>query len=156
MTFGGSNLSVLCPWQLKRLIFMGKTRHEVENMFGLEQYLENYGCIQKGVVHLGNPEHRHEFEDWLVTIPFTGEHTEDVANVDILCCPEDKRCIKAACTADQRRVCRDCEVPVCKDCEMLMQQQWDIFEGMYPPAPARALSNDMMIFMLRKVCMSVG
>ena len=61
-------------------------------MFGLDTYLENYGTIQKGKVHLGDEMYAEEFDDWLVTIPFASPNTEETEDLDILCCPEDKRC----------------------------------------------------------------
>ena len=55
----------------KRILrFMNQRRADVESMFGLETYLENYGCIQKKKVHLADDEYIEEFDDWLLTIPF--------------------------------------------------------------------------------------
>ena len=70
---------------------MNQRRTDVESMFGLETYLENYGCIQKNNVHLADDEYIHEFDDWLLTIPFADESDDATFDVDIVCCPEDRK-----------------------------------------------------------------
>ena len=118
-------------------------------MFGLKTYLENYGSIQEGKVHLGEDEHRHEFDDWLVTIPFAVGVGKQTLDVDILCCPEDKRCTNSICMQNQRRVCEQCEVPLCSECAGVVDKPWGIWdwgESPQPKPPPRALSNDLMIF----------
>ena len=85
--------------------FLRKAHSDVEQMFGLATYLEDYGTIQEGKVHLEAEEHRHEFDDWLVTIPFAVGDEENTLDVNILCCPEDKRCTNSKCMANQRMVC---------------------------------------------------
>ena len=50
--------------------FMTWQYDEVQYMFGLDEYLENYGEIQQNKVHLGDAKHLHEFEDWVLTVPF--------------------------------------------------------------------------------------
>ena len=52
----------------------------------------------------------------------------------------------AECSANFRRVCEHCEVPLCQECRTIVEQSWDIFDGLYQQFPPRALSNDMMIF----------
>ena len=37
-------------------------------------------------------------------------------------------------------------MPVCTECATVVEKSWDIFDGLYPQPPPRALSNDMMIF----------
>ena len=114
----------------KRILrFMNQRRADVESMFGLETYLENYGCIQKNNVHLADDEYIHEFDDWLLTIPFADESADATFDVDIVCCPEDRKCSNVSCRATSKRVCHKCEVPICKDCEVNLIEPWDIFKG---------------------------
>ena len=68
-------------------------------MFGLQTYLEKCGTIQKGEVHLGSENYTEEFDDWLMTIPFAVGDGKETLDVEILCCPEDKCCTTAECTA---------------------------------------------------------
>ena len=130
---------------------MNQRKADVESMFGLETYLENYGCIQKNKVELGDEQHIHEFDDWLLTIPFASQIDVETIDVDIVCCPEDRRCSNVKCGANGKKVCHQCEVPICKECEACLLEPWDIFKGTVAQPPARALSNDMMISMHRKV-----
>ena len=81
---------------------MNQRRTDVESMFGLETYLENYGCIQKIKVKLGDEEHLHEFDDWILTIPFASENDDETCNLDIVCCPEDRKCSKQECGAKDK------------------------------------------------------
>ena len=94
----------------------------------------------------GYEENRHEFDDWLVTIPFAVGVGKETLDVDILCCPEDKRCTNSKCMQNQRRVCEQCEVPLCSECAGVVDEPWDIFDGYLPKPPRRALSSDLMIF----------
>ncbi len=41
---------------------------------------------------------------------------------------------------------KGCEVPICRECEACLKGPWDIFQGTVAQPPARALSNDMVIF----------
>lgn len=95
---------------------------------------------------MNDEEHIHKFVDLFVTIPFAVRDEEYTLDVNILCCPEDKRCTNSKCMANQRKVCEDCEVPICKECATVMERHWDLFDGMHPRPPPRALSNDLMIF----------
>ena len=148
MRFHGGNCSKLVSADDKRIkSFLGKEYYDVEQMFGLHTHLDNYGTIQKGKVNLGAEENRHEFDDGLVAIPFAVGDGESTLDVDILCCPVDKRCTNSKkCVANQRRVCEHCEVPLCKDCATVVEQPWGIFGGLYSKPPPRVLSNDLMIF----------
>ena len=65
--------------------FLQKERDDVEHMFGLQTYLENYGTIQKGKVHLGSENCREDFDDWLMTIPFAVGDGKQTLDVEILC-----------------------------------------------------------------------
>ena len=94
---------------------------------------------------MGVEEHKYEFDDWLVTIPFAVRDGENTLDVDILCCPEEKRCTNSKCVVSQRRVCEHCEVPLCKDCATVGEQPWGSFDGL-PRPPARDLSNDLVVF----------
>ena len=119
--------------------FLQKDPSDVEQMLGLDTYLENYGTIQEGKVHLDAEEHIHEFDGWLVAIPFAVGDEENTLDVNILCCPEDKRCTNSRCMAKQRRICEHCEVPICKECATVLEEPWDIFDGMHDRPPPRAL-----------------
>ena len=70
--------------------FLQKEHHDVEHMFGLQTYLENYATIQKGKVHLGGETCREDFDDWLMTTPSAVGDGRQTLDVEILCCPEDK------------------------------------------------------------------
>ena len=71
---------------------------------------------------------REELEEWACQFQ-CGE-----MNIDILCCPEDKRCLRKC---GPREACRQCEAPICASCWGCLGQQ---------KCPPEALANDMMIF----------
>ena len=102
--------------------FLPQEHSDVEQMLGLHTYLENYGTIQKGKVHLGDEKYREEFDDWLVTIPFAVENVQETMDVDILCCRKTKRCTSSRYMANRRGVCEQCEVPLCKDDATVVEQ----------------------------------
>ena len=95
--------------------FLTRTYDEVESMFSLEEYLQNYGEIQRQKVHLS--DHLDEFDDWLLTVPFAVPDSADTVDMEIICCPEDRRCTAKRCRARRKTVCPDCEIPVCQECE---------------------------------------
>ena len=122
-------------------------------VLGLEEYLENYGGIQRNKVHLRN--HLEEFEDWVLIVPFAECNGTDTIDLKIICCPEDRRCIGKRCHASRKTVCPHCEIPICQDCENSLLRPGNIFKETFREPPARALSYELMIFMLHKVCMRI-
>ena len=82
-----------------------------------------------------NPDlrrHREEFDDWTLDVLLGNE------SIEVLCCPEDRRCEKPKCI--QGRTMRStCEVPVCRFCLPCVRDE-------EPKLPAGALANDMMVF----------
>ena len=123
--------------------FMTWQYDEVQYMFGLDEYLENYGEIQQNKVHLGDAKHLHEFEDWVLTVPFAERNSANTVDLEIICCPEDRRCSRKRCGARGNTVCAECEIPICQECENSLEKTSD---WVYREPPARALSNELMIF----------
>ena len=71
---------------------------------------------------------REELEEWACQF-----HCGDM-DIDVLCCPEDKRCVQ---NCGPRHACRQCEAPICVSCWKCLGEQ---------KCPPEALANDMMIF----------
>ena len=95
-----------------------------------EKFLERYGqCEVDGPDLRQWPE---EFTDWKLTVPFAD------GAMEILCCPEDRRCEKPGC-CDGSVVCDTCEVPLCLSCANCLLQ-------LKPKMPPASLAKDMMIF----------
>ena len=113
-------------------------------MFGLEEHLENYGEIQRKKVHLR--DNLDEFEDWLLTVPFPARTSSDTEELEIICCPEDRRCAAKCCRARRKTVCPNCEIPICQECESSLLRPRDEFNDTLREPPARALSNELIIF----------
>ena len=65
--------------------FLGVSADAAGNIFGLETYLRKYGHCDAGGPNLR--EHREEFDDFILDVPFTAQKT-----VRVLCCPEDRDC----------------------------------------------------------------
>ena len=63
--------------------FMGMSLNDTINIMGMDTYLQNHGD-RDGRPNLNS--FVHEFSDWKLTVPFGDE------GVDVMCCPEDKRC----------------------------------------------------------------
>ena len=51
-----------------------------------------------------------DFEDFVLQVPFSNKI------VEILCCPEDRRCSRPGCTQHDA-CCEECEVPCCRECK---------------------------------------
>ena len=102
--------------------FMTWQYDEVQYMFGLDEYLENYGEIQQNKVHLGDAKHLHEFEDWVLTVPFAERNSANTVDLEIICCPEDRRCSRKRCGARGNTVCAECEIPICQECENSLEK----------------------------------
>ena len=120
--------------------FMGLSAFHTRYMFGLDEYLENYGTIQKRKVHLGDDAYRSEFGAWLLTTPFSYDASSATWNVDIVCCPADRKCANWRCGAKTKKVCAECEVPICRGCEASLASPFDILlYGTIPQPPARVL-----------------
>ena len=105
--------------------FFGCSPAEVEALFGLETYCRTY-------VHqsstLAREELLRELDDWTCSVQCQGE------TVRVVCCPEDKRCIRK-CPPQQ--TCPLCEAPICHSCLGALH------EARCPP---EALSNDLLVF----------
>ena len=71
---------------------------------------------------------REELEDWACNFVY------ESIDIDILCCPEDKRCVHEC---GPRNACQQCEAPVCASCWGCLVRQ---------ACPPEALANDMMVF----------
>ena len=73
---------------------------------------------------------REELEEWACQFQC------GAMSIDVLCCPEDKRCLQKC---GPRHACRQCqcEAPICVSCWGCLGQQ---------KCPPEALANDMMIF----------
>ena len=114
-------------------------------MFGLETYLENYGTIQKGKVHLGGENYREEFEDWMMTIPFAVGDGKETLDVEILCCPEDKRCTSPAARVQDVPVIIVESVSIVKcRCVESAKQLWNNL-GIFSMACTRSLDLEHLI-----------
>jgi hypothetical protein len=121
---------------------MNWERDETKYMFSLEEYLSNYGEIHRRKVHL--QDHLDEFEDFRLTVPFAKRDSADTVDLNIVCCPEDRRCAAKRCRAATQTVCPDCEIPFCQEYEASLKGSGDDFEDTLRWPPARALSNDLM------------
>ena len=123
------NIEYHSPLDKEKKLFFQWEKKDAQHLLSLETYLQKYGKDIDGFFDLEH--HRHEFDDWLVNIPFKD------GSVQVLCCPEDRRCSPACLEGDV--LCPECEVPVCNPCLARMRAD--------PPSlPAASLCNDMMIF----------
>ena len=91
-------------------------------------------------------DHLDEFEDWVLTVPFAERNSADTVDLEIICCPEDRRCTGKRCRARRKTVCPDCEIPICQECESSLERTSDWVKDTFRDPPARALSNELMIF----------
>ena len=63
-------------------------------------------------------------------MPFAEEKGAGTVDMEIICCPEDRRCMRKSCRARRKTVCVDCEVPICNECEESLQRSGNIFTDM--------------------------
>jgi hypothetical protein len=110
--------------------FFKYDQRATHNLFSLDAYLDKYGQDPDGFFDLRR--NMEEFDDWTIDVPFGRE------TVQILCCPEDRVCQSAECTAG-RTLCEQCWVPVCQLC-------YSHAAAETPTLPPPSLANDMMIF----------
>ena len=83
-----------------------------------------------------NPDlrrHREEFDDWTLDVLVGND------NIEVLCCPEDRRCDRPGCM-EGRAMCSECRVLVCRFCLACVRDD-------KPNLPPGALANDMMILL---------
>ena len=91
-------------------LFCGLGRAKVEDFFGFHTYLKRYGRCAGESPDLTLPEPMKESEDWKLRVEFAGNP------LDILCCPEDRDCINAACARSRSpRCCAMCRLPLCSN-----------------------------------------
>ena len=86
--------------------FLGCTAEKTRELYSLDTYLRKYGTGDANSPNL--LRRREEFDDWTLDVPVDGD------KVEVLCCPEDRRCEKPGCS-NGRAMCHECEVPVCRD-----------------------------------------
>ena len=107
--------------------FLGLTKEQVEELLGIDAYLDAYGEIDENVSLRSRME---EFDDWTLDVRFSS------GIVRVLCCPEDKVC--SNCTVGGPRFCcEQCRFPICRDCSGALSG------GLLPQL---ALRNDLMVF----------
>ena len=87
--------------------FLGMSRCDTERTIGLTKFLDDYGNCEGEGPDL--KKHMEDFDDWQTRILFPD------GPVDVLCCPEDRKCSDEACLQKQQ-CCSKCRVPVCTEC----------------------------------------
>ena len=102
----------------------------LENTLGKRRYVQKY---MNGPDPIAAPDLARDLEDWSCAIVDGG------LDSSIICCPEDKRCVRGC---SQRKLCKQCYVPICKRCEECLKDTESLQRG----PPAHALANDMVAF----------
>ena len=108
---------------------MGRSATELEAILGLQTYRERYVPGDEGLLRSARSMHE-ELADWRAEVTCEGK------SVELLCCPEDVRCV--SCSNQNQTLCERCEVPMCRYCFGAI--------SCYGRKPPQALSNDLMIY----------
>ena len=108
---------------LRKGKFCNMNMAQTEAALGMDTYLEDYGGGKEGQPDLRTAAAQEDLVDWQLRVPFTSGH------VNILCCPEDRRCSREDCmhggaptsegstaVPSSHHLCEHCELPVCKEC----------------------------------------
>ena len=88
--------------------FFGMCKEYTERLLGLTTYFNAYGTKDSGI--------REQVQTkWCLNVPFTDEI------IQVLCCPEDRRCVacpRNACGIHNMNcpLCPQCELPICASC----------------------------------------
>ena len=127
----GSKIQYYDAFHSNSKLFLGLSKKQVHDFFGLYTYLEKYGIRDfcGCSTDLNTSPFREEFEDWTMTVSLHGQATQ------LLCCPED-----VTCPDHQRRpghICKKCQIPLCHVCS------GDVFHDDGPKQPAIGFANDM-------------
>ena len=115
------------------LTFAGIPLQRAAHVFGVDAYDRRYGRVE-GECEASYLCRYSELREWSLVVKDGGE------DVEILCCPEDRRCVSPLCRRT-RTLCLQCELPLCRECENGMKDSRGRVQ--LPPA---SLANDMMIF----------
>ena len=115
--------------------FLGMSQQTTEALFGLETYLQKYGCCEVDGPDLR--QHLEDFDDWVMDVQFPAGSTR------VLCCPEDRKCLDPECSRGARGsvCCAQCSLPLCNECDLSRTDR----DGNFCLPPA-ALANDMAVF----------
>lgn len=131
--------------------FCGMTRQQTEDAIGMRAYMREYGHGEKGP-DLRTECAQRELRDWSMVVPFAE------GPVEIMSCPEDRRCSSTECkkrdmlyckeredgTVNQgRALCTECEVPMCREC-------WKALSKAHK-RPKLSLANDLWTGYIPKV-----
>jgi hypothetical protein len=110
--------------------FCNMTKNETQAAIGMDSYIKEYGQSPD----LTTSTAQKELSAWTLSVPF------EAGSVDILCCPEDRKCTndpdnKEGIASSSHALCKDCELPVCKDC-------WQALSKAHK-RPKLSLANDL-------------
>ena len=102
---------------MKNNKFCGMTRQQTLEAIGMPAYVEKYGKLKDGP-DLTTSSAQKDLSKWRLTVPFAA------GSLDVICCPEDRRCSDTAEWSEgnsydvpaEHAVCEKCELPVCKEC----------------------------------------
>ena len=109
--------------------FLGLNKQQVEDFFGIDTYLKQFGNLGPGFPNLRDAVWQGELEEWQCTLRF------EEGEVRILCNAEDRRC-ECEHGDDWPDVCPQCEIPICFSCQKALQSRPQ-------QMPVRALSNNL-------------
>ena len=114
--------------------FCGMSAKQTLAALGMNTYMDDYGSHEKGP-NLRTAAVQEEMKDWSMTVPFAS------GPVQLLSCPEDRKCHKCANGEDHhvvdpgRPLCEECTLPVCQAC-------WDALSKAHK-RPQLSLANDL-------------
>eukprot|EP00438_Fugacium_kawagutii_P012955 Skav231714 [mRNA] locus=scaffold1306:362022:371836:+ [translate_table: standard] len=105
---------------------LGLPMNEVKRTLSYDVYEATYLAQHDGSVQ---GQIQDQLKDWCSTLQISGD------SIKIVCCPEDKVCLRK-CPPES--ICKECRVPVCLYCQQQIARQKKV--------SSLTLSNDMLVF----------